>query len=386
MALKLYSVDVAKLALAVSLQSWFNYYFMIRTYSNSMETTLCCIAFYYWPWKKNLHANTLWALVWAACACIIRPTNALIWIFLAFQFLFNYPMHRFKFILYVLSIGSIALFSSLLLDSLFYKEWTFTAWNFVKMNIGSDIASFYGTHPWHWYLSQGIPVIMLSFTPFALYGAWDSPFRGLICWFVGVQSLIAHKEFRFLGPLLPLLHISTAKSLLQLPSRRKWMIYALLAVSHTGVALYLSTIHQRGVIQVMHYLRHQSMAGNVSRILFLTPCHATPFYSHIHVKIPMDMIRCDPPWRSQIVDDEWSLFQQDPKAFMKTKNLENTSHVVAFSSLEFLKRTELEKEFKECAQFFNSHFIDSEKKEGNVIVYCKKEIKHSVESILNQAN
>lgn len=34
---------------------------------------------------------------------------------------------------------------------------------------------------------------------------------------------------------------------------------------------------------------------NGTSVLFLTPCHATPFYSHLHRSIPMRFLDCSPP-------------------------------------------------------------------------------------------
>lgn len=39
----------------------------------------------------------------------------------------------------------------------------------MKFNLLEDIGSFYGSHPWHWYLSTGFPAILgIQFLPFIL--------------------------------------------------------------------------------------------------------------------------------------------------------------------------------------------------------------------------
>ena len=51
----------------------------------------------------------------------------------------------------------------------------------------------------------------------------------------------------------------------------------------------------RGQIDVMRHLSHQSqLAGPGLHVLFLTPCHATPYYSHLHQPIPMQFLDCSP--------------------------------------------------------------------------------------------
>jgi len=41
------------------------------------------------------------------------------------------------------------------LDYLFYGQMTLVAWNFVKFNVAQNVSAFYGTHPFHWYWTQG---------------------------------------------------------------------------------------------------------------------------------------------------------------------------------------------------------------------------------------
>lgn len=56
---------------------------------------------------------------------------------------------------------------SVWLDSYANGSLIFTMYNFVKFNLLEDIGSFYGAHPWHWYLSTGFPVILgIQFLPF----------------------------------------------------------------------------------------------------------------------------------------------------------------------------------------------------------------------------
>jgi len=51
----------------------------------------------------------------------------------------------------------------------------------------------------------------------------------------------------------------------------------------------------RGQIDVMRYLAEEAKLQPSMRVLFLTPCHATPYYSHVHSNITMDFLDCSPP-------------------------------------------------------------------------------------------
>lgn len=58
---------------------------------------------------------------------------------------------------------------SVFIDSYANGSLTITTYNFMKFNLLKDIGSFYGSHPWHWYLSTGFPAILgIQFLPFIL--------------------------------------------------------------------------------------------------------------------------------------------------------------------------------------------------------------------------
>ena len=51
----------------------------------------------------------------------------------------------------------------------------------------------------------------------------------------------------------------------------------------------------RGQIDVMHYLAGEAQLQPSMSVLFLTPCHATPWFSHVHASISMEFLDCSPP-------------------------------------------------------------------------------------------
>ncbi|PIO36555.1 hypothetical protein AB205_0018360, partial [Aquarana catesbeiana] len=59
-------------------------------------------------------------------------------------------------------------------------SWTFVQWNFLKFNVLQNMGSFYGSHPWHWYISQGFPVIIGTHLPFFLHGVVVAPRRYIV--------------------------------------------------------------------------------------------------------------------------------------------------------------------------------------------------------------
>lgn len=58
---------------------------------------------------------------------------------------------------------------STLADSLAHGNFVITSYQFLKANVFQGIGEFYGSHPWHWYLSSGLPAILgIQIIPFVI--------------------------------------------------------------------------------------------------------------------------------------------------------------------------------------------------------------------------
>lgn len=87
---------------------------------------------------------------------------------------------------------------SVVVDWMCYGKLVNVYYNFLEFNFLSDLGSFYGTHPWHWYLSQGLVVLLGSHIFPLLYAARkgiEPYFVAVIAWtiliyrYVGAMSL-----------------------------------------------------------------------------------------------------------------------------------------------------------------------------------------------------
>lgn len=104
------------------------------------------------------------------------------------------------------------------LDSWFYSRgqgefsWTFTGWNFVKINVFEGLSKYFGDHPTWFYLFVFGPAMFTVIYPFVLYGVYfllkeklqqgQSPeLMYMTVFYFIVFSLIGHKEKRFLLPI-----------------------------------------------------------------------------------------------------------------------------------------------------------------------------------------
>ncbi len=214
---------------------------------------------------------------------------------------------------------SFVLMTGALVDRVYFGEWVIVPWNFIKVNLADGISAFYGTHPWHWYLSQGLAVVMMGQFPFLLQSLYelvgkkmahdrDWELIGAFSWVVASYSFLQHKEFRFIMPVLPIAHVLTARTFHRMEfrkngSKRALMSSIALVMLVNGLVFYfLSHFHQRGVVDVMHWLRRQDVKSTtgteLKHVHFLMPCHSTPYHSFLHApNVTLDFLTCSPPIR-----------------------------------------------------------------------------------------
>jgi len=402
--------------LALTVVSPWQWFFSTRTFSNSLENTLTIVALYNWPWhwsipndgeehvqvdadglrirepndpaqgraKERTKERTRLrrAILLAGLATILRPTNVLIWFPLVVQtFAWNtisigpsWP-ECITFAREGVLCGSTILLLTGVIDRWFYKSWVFPPHNFLHFNVVQSLAVFYGNNDWHYYLSQGYPLLLTTALPFTAIGLYrvlqpsTLPSElGLtsrhvltslatVCLFVpAVLSVISHKEVRFMYPLLPALHILTSLPLtfffgpaithattsprVTPPSRtlKRLLLLVLIAINVT-IGYYTTTIHNSGLIALTEYLRHEfethylhlARPSNMT-VGILMPCHSTPWRSHLQYPptraapgIGAWALTCEPPLNLNATEkanylDEADVFYQSPSIWLK-KNM-----------------------------------------------------------------
>lgn len=387
------------LQLFAQLGNWFVFFCITRTLSNTLETVLTLVSLYYWPCIRASSgedplASRSWGLALAALACAIRPTSAIIWVHVGLLELFT-TLHRVKFIfMEVIPIGGLVLGLTFLLDRMMYGSWVFVPLNFLKFNFLSSGGDYYGTHPWHWYFTQGFTVMVFTFLPFVVAGIVISKewkLSGLIAWVLGIYSILGHKEFRFVLPVLPIALMFSGVALAKLgktnvscgqnkasrsvaarSSTKKKLAVLFLLGTNLPMALYMSMVHQRGTEDVMYYLSREAVNGEITSILFLTHCHATPYYSTLHHDIPMRFLDCTPSEEKGYIDES-DKFMMDPFGFTSefAKNWSMPSHIILFDSQEkLLKEFLVSHQFHEIKRFFHAHFKVDRDLQASVVLYA----------------
>jgi phosphatidylinositol glycan class B len=100
------------------------------------------------------------------------------------------------------------------LDSLYYGEITITSYNFVKANLMEGLSKYYGVDPPHQYIVTYMLLFFTALYPISVYSMYNhlkvsknKAITPYLLYFVGfyllVFSLIPHKEYRFLTPIIP---------------------------------------------------------------------------------------------------------------------------------------------------------------------------------------
>ena len=390
LARRLFGRESGHWALFCSVASAWNFYVLPRTFSNSLETILTAGAFYYWPWsaKSKKDENLLIALTLAGVACSLRITNFLLWLILGINYLFRgYPIS--STIIMDATIVAVPIAGAMvLLDSHFYGTLSFTAIKFLQFNIVESLSSFYGRNPWHYYLTQGLPLLtntMLPFTFLGLYQFRNTSPSVLVFIVVLCYSLLAHKEARFIFPLLPLLFSLTGKALSSVNRRVKQVASVVFVVVNVILAFYVTQIHQSGVIAVIDGLREDA---NVTSLAVLMPCHSTAWQQQLQrPDINAWFLTCEPPLNVPMEErdgymDEADVFYHDQVAFIN-KTFKSTeedsgrrdwpSHIIAFDALtNTVEPVFQEHGYRQCKRYFNSHWHEDKRRRGDVVVWCQE--------------
>lgn len=468
---KLTDRATAQWTLFCQLTSWFMFYCSTRTLTNSMETVLVTVALYYYPWPKSKSTSITKFLVFVSLSVLVRPTAAIIWLLMCSWHLQQSSNNIIKVLKQYFFISSVMLAFSCIIDRLFYGDWILVQYNFLEFNVLHGGGSYYGTHPWHWYITQGYPVIMSSHLLPFIMGAWKAKNKVLlflILWTVFIYSFLSHKEFRFLMPILPVsmhycgiyfqslcrkprikkkklrkksdslqtkscssseslvssdssitpitpqstatIHVidgaideskevdgatcfpenqhspETSKTINEDPfekqqrkhkynlKRAKYLVLILIGFNLIP-AMYFGVMHQRGTTVVMKYVYDESLDKEID-VMFLMPCHSTPYYSYLHQNISMRFLTCEPNLKdADDYRDEADIFYEDPEHWLKVEYKQQKqplpSHLIYFNTLQldislFLSQSG----YKQCGKFFHTHLPEG-KVGSHVIVSCR---------------
>jgi phosphatidylinositol glycan class B len=180
--------------------------------------------------------------------------------------------------------------------------------------------------------------------------------------------------------------------------RRKPILAFFVAVNIL-IASYTTQVHQRGVLDVLTFLRtdyesaalssipsQHSHSTNEAFVGFLMPCHSTPWRSKlVHPGLNAWALGCEPPIHlaprtseRDLYRDEADRFYDEPLKFLKTEmNTEERPwprYIAGFAGIEPILQEYCQKELKGSEMRVkwrgkNSDWHDDSRRVGDVIVW-----------------
>lgn len=364
-------------SLLASLTSWFHAYALIRTYSNSLETALLAVGVALLcpelfdkrnvAYDQRIRPLAQLAFILGGLSVVIRFTALASWIPLGIIVSIRRGTNKsriYYFTRLCIVCGTIGVGIGCIVDRLLYGFWAIPFIGNFHFNVILGLGSLYGTHPWFWYVIAGLPAIAGILTPLFIFeylryvktkfaktkDRWqirEEVLFVIIGSYITLHSYSAHKEFRFILPILPFVCVISGRVIQSLVvyCERSVSIFAsclvvVLALFNIPQIYFLGRIHQRGPLcvnsSITTHIQQQMKASNLSSVSihYLMGCHSTPLYSHLHIPVresvyqgpfPIEAryLDCSPQCRTDAQSIcESDRFERDPYAFIQEEYLD----------------------------------------------------------------
>jgi len=357
------TVGLSAWCLFCSLSSWFNGYSLVRTFANGQETLSLILAVaLVSPELLGNQSNQPKALLRACVAFLfggmgvaIRFTSVAAFVPMGILLALQQRPSLLGKIGYLFVpcalFGLCGVVLAMVVDYLFFGFWTMPFLGNFHFNVVLDYADLFGSHPPYWYFLAGLPAVSGLLLPFV----WRDLYK-FIRWrssatvaqrrlwiitmsYLVIMSFNAHKEFRYIHPVLPLLCLLVAPSVCNFfvgsgesPNRiRVFLIGTVWCTANLFAVLYLGLFHQSGAISVNRAIVAHAKAASTAttttterpllRIHYLTGgCHTTPLHSHLHappLRFDTWHLNCSPQCRADPdLVCEAQQFAHDPAVFV----------------------------------------------------------------------
>ena len=349
------SLDLSFWCLFASLSAWFNAYSMVRTFANGQEAfllmmSLCLVGKELLVYSDKLQCGRMWrarlAFFLGGLCVSIRGTSGVAYVPMGILLAWRENSWKDR-LLYLFSIcalfGLLGIGAACVVDFWFFGFPTLPFLGNFHFNVVLDFAALFGSHPWYWYLTAGIPAISGILLPFLLIDffsmvSWSKGRRNLwviVATYTVAMSMNAHKEFRFILPLLPIFCVLVGEKLQRTLGRNSRAVVQILGLfifimGNLLAVLYLGLFHQSGPISVNREIlrlsqqatKHPSSASPVTfRVDYWTgSCHFGPLLSSLHsppLRFVTRTLDCSPSCRSdprRVCETEQ--FHQTPLVFL----------------------------------------------------------------------
>ena len=328
--------------------SWFNAYSLVRTYSNSQEACFMALALvlvspelFGNQTSQSSFLKACLAFFMGGLSTAIRFTSCIAFVVIGI-ILATRRGHFLTYIIFPCALfGVLGISAAMLVDRYFYGFWTIPLLGNIHFNVIEGNAELYGTHPWHWYFTAGLPAVSGLLFPFVLKAFcgraasyWQHTLSMIMLSYLSVLSFSGHKEFRFIQPILPLVCLLVGPQICSVVTGkqgsaslfRRRLVLSIFIVTNLAVTLYLGLVHQTAPISVNQEIVKMAKASPSHQkesflIYYWTgACHSTPLHSHLHappIRFETWSLDCSPDCRSNPhAQCEVDRFANDPTAFV----------------------------------------------------------------------
>jgi phosphatidylinositol glycan class B len=199
----------------------------------------------------------------------------------------------------------LSLFVFDMVDLLSLGTFAQSEWKYLAVNLIQGASRRYGVSPWWWYVQTLFRNFTILLVPIVI-GACADGILSLLCLVtIGAFSVIAHKEERFLYPVIPLLLVMAAigieravsyfeRSRQQSVSLLSFLMYSLGFVIACSIALQAASDpwpDSKGATGAMDSLAIRRDVCGVG--LREVPWYSTGGYTHLHRDIPLIILQAD---------------------------------------------------------------------------------------------
>ena len=326
-----------------------------RTLINSLEMSLTSIALcFYSRALTGSRVNDMLVYVsLITTSFVMRMTTAVFWLPLVLYHLWLLVgKGQFQeWLLKKAALASLAiLLTSVVIDSWFYGKFVVVFWNFFKINVLNSVSDQYGSEPVHKYLIQSLPNMLNGLLIFALTG-FLSLWKKKSCRIYILTTVwtclwlsfgLKHKEDRFIQPIIPILIAISSYGFDAKFRQSKFVpIFKMVYLLNHLALISFYMFHTYGSTDIIKYVKNEALAGKLTNVYFLLPCHYTPYYSYIHMDLEMDFPTCEPLLASEKTTkaekdtkDNFIIFEKNQEYGLKNifgTNLTTVaSHVIAY--------------------------------------------------------
>lgn len=187
-------------------------YYISRTLPNVFGLIPTLLAFHYWM----EHKHRKFIVASAIAVIIFRSELAILLGLIIVSELMSQRLSIVKLLRYGIPIGFVVLTITVIVDSFFWQRILWPEGEVLQFNIYENKSSDWGISPFLWYFYSAIPRSMSSSLILVPFGCWfDRRVRLLLLpalGFVGLYSLLPHKELRFIIYVFPLLNVAAARA------------------------------------------------------------------------------------------------------------------------------------------------------------------------------